>query len=62
MAHLTQQRHQPATVNQQSSAFKIRKANKPLMEKKRRERINRCLTELKSLVLEATRKSVSLDS
>ncbi|CAH1774407.1 unnamed protein product [Owenia fusiformis] len=33
-----------------------RKSNKPLMEKKRRARINNCLTELKSLVLSAMKK------
>nr|XP_053654174.1 transcription factor HES-4-like [Cherax quadricarinatus] len=36
-----------------------RKSNKPLMEKKRRQRINRCLNELKLLVLEALRKDPS---
>ncbi|XP_069960639.1 protein hairy-like [Cherax quadricarinatus] len=36
-----------------------RKSNKPLMEKKRRQRINRCLNELKTLVLEATKKDPS---
>ncbi|KAK7067111.1 hypothetical protein SK128_011281 [Halocaridina rubra] len=34
----------------------LRKSNKPLMEKKRRQRINRCLNELKTLVLEALKK------
>ncbi|CAH1774406.1 unnamed protein product [Owenia fusiformis] len=33
-----------------------RKANKPLMEKRRRARINNCLAELKSIVLEALKK------
>ncbi|CAL4096078.1 unnamed protein product, partial [Meganyctiphanes norvegica] len=37
----------------------IRKSQKPLMERKRRQRINRCLVELKSLVLEATKKEPS---
>lgn len=35
-------------------------SNKPLMEKKRRQRINRCLNDLKSLVLEGMKKDVSL--
>ena len=34
--------------------------NKPLMEKKRRARINSCLGQLKSLVLEAMKKDVSI--
>ncbi|KAK8399796.1 hypothetical protein O3P69_003669 [Scylla paramamosain] len=36
-----------------------RKSNKPLMEKKRRQRINRCLNDLKSLVLEGMKKDPS---
>jgi len=32
---------------------------KPLIEKKRRERINKCLRELKKLVLDATDADVS---
>ncbi|XP_021350063.1 protein hairy-like isoform X2 [Mizuhopecten yessoensis] len=34
----------------------LRKINKPMMEKKRRARINHCLTQLKSLVLEAMKR------
>lgn len=34
-------------------------ASKPLMEKRRRERINNCLDQLKTLILEATKKDVS---
>ncbi|XP_068251179.1 protein deadpan-like [Palaemon carinicauda] len=34
-------------------------SNKPLMEKKRRQRINRCLNDLKTLVLEALKKDPS---
>jgi len=34
--------------------------NKPLMEKKRRERINNCLNQLKAFLMEATKKDVSL--
>ncbi|XP_041377646.1 transcription factor HES-4-A-like [Gigantopelta aegis] len=37
----------------------IRKNNKPLMEKKRRARINDCLGQLKSLVLQALKKDSS---
>lgn len=33
--------------------------NKPIMEKKRRARINQCLGELKELILEAMKKDVS---
>nr|QAB02854.1 deadpan [Bemisia tabaci] len=33
-----------------------RKNNKPIMEKKRRARINNCLSELKSLILDAMKK------
>jgi Helix-loop-helix DNA-binding domain len=33
---------------------------KPLIEKRRRERINECLVQLKALVLEAMNKDVSI--
>lgn len=33
--------------------------NKPIMEKRRRARINQCLNELKALILDATNKDVS---
>uniref|UniRef100_A0A2H8TV71 Protein hairy n=1 Tax=Melanaphis sacchari TaxID=742174 RepID=A0A2H8TV71_9HEMI len=33
-----------------------RRSNKPIMEKKRRARINNCLNELKTLILDATKK------
>ncbi|PVD36658.1 hypothetical protein C0Q70_03644 [Pomacea canaliculata] len=36
-----------------------RKTNKPLMEKRRRTRINSCLVQLKALVLQAMKKDVS---
>ncbi|KAL3861364.1 hypothetical protein ACJMK2_007400 [Sinanodonta woodiana] len=39
------------------SAYK--RSNKPLMEKKRRARINNCLTQLKALVLQAMRKDTN---
>jgi hypothetical protein len=35
-------------------------SNKPIMEKRRRARINNCLAQLKSLVLESMRKDVSI--
>lgn len=35
-------------------------ASKPIMEKKRRARINESLNELKTLILEAMRKDVSI--
>ncbi|XP_048748303.1 transcription factor HES-1-B-like [Ostrea edulis] len=37
----------------------LRKSNKPIMEKRRRARINNCLAQLKSLVLESMRKDSS---
>ncbi|XP_067658987.1 transcription factor HES-1-A-like [Haliotis asinina] len=37
----------------------IRKSNKPLMEKKRRARINNCLSQLKTLTLQALKKDSS---
>uniref|UniRef100_T1JGI4 BHLH domain-containing protein n=1 Tax=Strigamia maritima TaxID=126957 RepID=T1JGI4_STRMM len=39
-----------------------RKSNKPIMEKRRRARINQCLNELKTLILEALRKDPSRHS
>lgn len=41
------------------SCFSCFQSNKPIMEKKRRARINNCLNELKNLLLEAMRKDVS---
>ncbi|XP_014216999.1 protein deadpan-like [Copidosoma floridanum] len=38
------------------SKAELRRSNKPIMEKKRRQRINNCLDELKSLILEAMKK------
>jgi hypothetical protein len=37
----------------------LRKANKPLLEKRRRARINACLNQLKNLVLETLRKDTA---
>ncbi|XP_013395728.1 transcription factor HES-4-B [Lingula anatina] len=42
-----------------SSASHARRTNKPLMEKRRRQRINECLTELKALVLQAMQRDTS---
>lgn len=40
--------------------FYLLQSNKPIMEKKRRARINHCLNELKSLILDAMKKDVSV--
>lgn len=37
----------------------VQQASKPLMEKKRRERINCCLDELKTILMDVTKKEVS---
>lgn len=34
-------------------------SNKPIMEKRRRARINNCLNDLKTLILDAMKKDVS---
>ncbi|KAB7504092.1 Protein deadpan [Armadillidium nasatum] len=44
------------------SKAEIRKSNKPIMEKRRRARINTCLNELKSLILDALKKDPSRHS
>ncbi|CAL4174384.1 unnamed protein product [Meganyctiphanes norvegica] len=44
---------------QKTASLERRRANKPIMEKKRRARINDCLNTLKSLVLEAAKKDPS---
>ncbi|XP_031622208.1 protein deadpan-like [Contarinia nasturtii] len=46
------------SIHQQTPLTKaeLRKNNKPIMEKKRRARINHCLNELKTLILEAMKK------
>ncbi|KAK4304971.1 hypothetical protein Pmani_023114 [Petrolisthes manimaculis] len=44
------------------SKAELRKSNKPIMEKRRRARINTCLNELKSLILDAMRKDPSRHS
>lgn len=55
----------PSSTNEKSSmevkaaAAERRRTNKPIMEKKRRQRINDCLNQLKNLVLEGLKKDVS---
>lgn len=44
-------------MEKKDSAYK--RSNKPFMEKKRRARINNCLTQLKTLVLQAMRKDTN---
>ncbi|XP_034950972.1 protein deadpan-like [Chelonus insularis] len=44
------------------SKAELRRSNKPIMEKRRRARINQCLEELKSLILEAMKKDPSRHS
>nr|XP_053643446.1 transcription factor HES-4-like [Cherax quadricarinatus] len=45
-----------STDSSMADTQKSRRSNKPLMERRRRERINHCLNELKTLVLTAQRK------
>lgn len=42
------------------SIFVYLQSNKPIMEKRRRARINNCLNELKTLILDAMKKDVSI--
>lgn len=42
------------------SKAEIRKTHKPIMEKRRRARINNCLNEIKNLILEAMNKDVRI--
>lgn len=48
-----------STPSSMTDSQKARRSNKPLMERRRRERINTCLNELKNLVLTAQRKDPS---
>uniref|UniRef100_A0A1A9W0W2 BHLH domain-containing protein n=1 Tax=Glossina brevipalpis TaxID=37001 RepID=A0A1A9W0W2_9MUSC len=48
--------HNRGTNTAGMSKAELRKTNKPIMEKRRRARINHCLNELKSLILEAMKK------
>lgn len=43
-----------------SLSLSFLQSNKPIMEKRRRARINNCLNELKTLILDATKKDVSI--
>ncbi|XP_011314724.1 transcription factor HES-1 [Fopius arisanus] len=45
-----------AQTQSSMSKAELRRSNKPIMEKRRRARINTCLEELKSLILEAMKK------
>ncbi|XP_037050923.1 protein hairy [Bradysia coprophila] len=45
-----------AAVEPVKRASDNRRSNKPIMEKRRRARINNCLSELKTLILDATKK------
>ncbi|XP_054009568.1 protein hairy-like [Hylaeus anthracinus] len=48
---------EPESLSQSGmSKAELRRSNKPIMEKRRRARINQCLDELKSLILEAMKK------
>jgi len=46
-------------TQQLNVTFILLQIKKPLIERRRRERINECLGQLKALVLEATNKDVS---
>lgn len=46
-------------VKRERTAAEIRKSNKPMMERKRRERINNCLQQLKTILMEVTKKESS---
>uniref|UniRef100_A0A0A9ZCH5 Protein deadpan n=1 Tax=Lygus hesperus TaxID=30085 RepID=A0A0A9ZCH5_LYGHE len=46
----------PAAPIQRPRCSETRRSNKPIMEKRRRARINNCLNELKSLILDAMKK------
>lgn len=49
----------PRTVAMRKEANELRKTLKPLLEKKRRARINESLNRLKALILPLTGKDVS---
>ncbi|KAL0838959.1 hypothetical protein ABMA28_016966 [Loxostege sticticalis] len=46
----------PAGQAEQKKSSDNRRSNKPIMEKRRRARINNCLNELKALILDAMKK------
>ncbi|XP_047991868.1 protein hairy-like [Leguminivora glycinivorella] len=47
---------QTVVIPQSEKRDDIRKSNKPIMEKRRRARINNCLNELKALILDVMKK------
>uniref|UniRef100_A0A1B0F054 Uncharacterized protein n=1 Tax=Phlebotomus papatasi TaxID=29031 RepID=A0A1B0F054_PHLPP len=57
--HIGVQSSSAVTPTPTMTKAELRKSNKPIMEKKRRARINHCLNELKTLILEAMKKDVS---
>ncbi|XP_055382524.1 protein hairy [Condylostylus longicornis] len=60
LKEVTQQQQQQQQAQQPSPPTapvkSDRRSNKPIMEKRRRARINNCLNELKTLILDATKK------
>ncbi|KAG8034210.1 hypothetical protein G9C98_001295 [Cotesia typhae] len=63
-AHVPQEAGQPpaqiTTTTRRTG--ENRRSNKPIMEKRRRARINNCLNDLKTLILDAMKKDVRLDA
>lgn len=49
----------PEMSRHEDDKYSIRKSKKPLMEKRRRQRINNCLGQLKTLVLQAMKKDTA---
>lgn len=52
--------NKPQEAQTTMSKAELRKTHKPIMEKRRRARINHCLNEIKTLILEAMNKDVSI--
>lgn len=55
--------HEPPLMRRSTNnrfLFLFLQSNKPIMEKRRRARINNCLNELKTLILDAMKKDVSI--
>lgn len=52
--------NKPHEAQNNMSKAELRKTHKPIMEKRRRARINHCLNEIKTLILEAMNKDVSV--
>ncbi|GLV32392.1 hairy [Carabus blaptoides fortunei] len=55
-ANMTSERSVDTAVTPARRASDNRRSNKPIMEKRRRARINNCLNELKALILDAMKK------